>query len=553
MVNTLDPAARGETVAFHLLLEPPGGTVKEIKLNTSLTLADGKPVAFEIFRDWYVKQGAWYPEACVPLKGSFDIPWEENRVIGQKNQSVLIECYIPKTATSGKLTGYVHVTANGIDRRIPLVVTILPITLPDKMGFEISLNGYGTVGTPFGIDDRTADYRSLEKAYHRMAHEHRSTLALLGYSHSGTVSTDYAPPLEGVGSSMRVVDWKSWDIHFGSYFDGTAFKGLKRESTPISHFYLPFHEDWPSKMVDNYRYKAATTAFPEMIVEHALRAAPITETFDPAGVVAFRRVAGEFLTHFAAMGWNQTSFQLYQNDKNYYKDPKTGGRGTSWWLLDEPNFRDDWLALAFFAKPFAEATANSSVKFIHREDISRPQWQRDYLNGLVQLMVVSNELYNKQPMLKELQLRQNVIYWNYGSANDVNRSNMEAEAWAIRAWIAGADGIVPWNSIGEDKNFEYPEATALFLPGKRFGINGPVASLRLKSLRRAQQDVEYVIAYSRAHHLDREQLAQLISKIVPMTVEFRKQNDLDAGQYHFGNLGPETFSNLRRALSGGPQ
>jgi len=81
------------------------------------------------------------------------------------------------------------------------------------------------------------------------------------------------------------------------------------------------------------------------------------------------------------------------------------------------------------------------------------------------------------------------------------------ERWACRNWFAGADGVVPWQSVGTDANFATAEATALLLPGKRFGINGPVASLRLKALRRAQQDVEYLVLFAKATGMTREQIA----------------------------------------------
>ena len=97
-----------------------------------------------------------------------------------------------------------------------------------------------------------------------------------------------------------------------------------------------------------------------------------------------------------------------------------------------------------------------------------------------------------------------MTFWNYGTANPVRRSNTEAEAWAVRAWLAGADAIVPWQSIGTDGNYTRPDETALLLPRKRFGIFGPVASLRLKALRRAQQDVEYLVLLSKAKGWDWE-------------------------------------------------
>src|SRR5437762_1424834 len=116
-----------------------------------------------------------------------------------------------------------------------------------------------------------------------------------------------------------------------------------------------------------------------------------------------------------------------------------------------------------------------------------------------------------------------VRYWNYGTANAVHRSNVEAEAWAVRAWLAGADAIVPWQSVGTDENYSRADDTALLLPGNIVGITGPIASLRLKALRRAQQDVEYLILLARARRWDRAQVSAALRAILTVRGSFRRQ------------------------------
>jgi hypothetical protein len=281
-----------------------------------------------------------------------------------------------------------------------------------------------------------------------------------------------------------------------------------------------------------------------------MKAEPIEQATDEELRDEFKAIAAQFAAHFREKGWTHTQFQFYQNDKYYYKDPKEGGRGTSWWLLDEPNHRDDWLVLAFFNRLFEQGIGKSpGVSLVRREDISRPQWQRDYLDGLVDLMCVSGELYTKGPRLREMQEKLGVKYWNYGSANSVNRSNTEAEAWAVRAWLAGADAIVPWQSIGEDKNFEVAEDTALLLPGTRFGIRGPIASLRLKALRRAQQDAEYLVILGKQKGWDREQVAAALRDLLSLKVTTVKADDNDAGSYQFAHTRADDFDAMRRAIA----
>jgi hypothetical protein len=548
-------AARNEFVAFHLLIEAANGSLKGVRVRglDALAGASGgslKPLR-AFYRDWYVKDGEWFPEVCVPLNGAFDIPAADNGIPGQRNQSLFVEMLVPKEAAPGRYTGEIAVSAEGVPPvKIPVTLTVNALTLPDTLSFDISLNTYGTMGHLFGLDDRTPEYRALEREYHRMAHLHRATLAVLGYSHSGNITTNYAPPLEGGGAATRVSDWSAWDAQFGPYLDGSAFAGLPRAGVPVTHLYLPFHEAWPADIRKHYNYQQTVAEYPAMIVEHAMKAPPIEEAMDKEFGDEFKAVVRQFAEHFREKGWTKTQFQFYNNDKYYYKDPKQGGRGTSWWLLDEPNHRDDWLALAYFARLFREGMKGfAGVPILHREDISRPQWQRDYLDELVDLMVVGGELYNKGPLLRDYQRKGGVRYWNYASANPVRQTNLSMEAWAVRAWLAGAEALVPWQSVGGDENYTKPDETALLLPGRRFGIMGPVASLRLKALRRAQQDAEYLALLAKGKGWDRDQVAAAIADLVKLKGTFEQENAEDAGRFRFGPLRAADFAALRRAIA----
>ncbi len=544
--------ARNETLGFQILLRIAGSqnSVKGITIkykvdpNPGLHNIDPK---ISMFRDWYVNDKGWYPEACIPLNGPFDIPAADNKIPGQRNQSLFVDLQIPESTTPGNYTGSFTVSSPGApDFKIPFILVVNQVTLPNTLSFDVSLNTYGTFGGLFGLNDSTAEYRAIERDFHRMAYAHRATLAPLGYSHTGNITTNYAPPIAGEGAAMHVTDWSAWDRQFGAYLDGSAFADLGRHGVPISHLYLPFHEAWPVDIRKHYTYTQTVFDYPAMITEHAMTAEPIEKATDQAMRDGFKAVARQFADHFREKGWTHTMFQFYQNDKYYYKDPKGGGRGTSWWLLDEPNHRDDWLVLAYFNRLFEQGIGNThGVTFTRREDISRPQWQRDYLDGLVDLMCVSNELYTKGPRLREMQEKLGVKYWNYGSANSVNRSNTEAEAWATRAWLAGADAIVPWQSIGEDKNFDVAEDTALLLPGTRFGIRGPIASLRLKALRRAQQDVEYLDLLAKQEGWDRQQIGAVLPEYLSLNLTSMKANDSDAGSYQFGPMRADDFDAMR--------
>lgn len=549
--------ARGEIIGFHLVVasDAPRTGITVQASERFVNPADGRSITpgISLYRDWYVKDSEWMPEACIPLAGPIAIPASDNAIPGQRNQSLFVDLVIPRDAQPGTYVGSISVRAPGVPEvKVAIVLKVNPLVLPDTLSFDVSLNTYGTMGHLFGLNDASPEYLALERSYHRMAHFHRATLAVLGYSHSGNISTGYAPPLEGSGANRRVADWNAWDAHFGPYLDGSAFADLPRPGVPITHMYLPFHEDWPSDIRRYYRYVPSTTRYPDVIVEHALKAPPIEQAMDPAFAQEFKAVLDDFAQHILQKGWTRTRFQLYLNNKYYYRDAALGGRGTSWWLLDEPNHRDDWLALAYFARLLAEARKGwrTQVPIIFREDVSRPQWQRDTLDGLVDLMVVGGgEFFTRTRRLAQMKQKWGVQFWTYGSCNDVKESNIAEEVWAVRAWLAGADGIVPWQTVGDDAAFDKPEATAILLPGRRFGIEGPIASERLKALRRGEQDVEYLRLLQRAKGWTREQVAAAIAPILHIDAAFVPGSGEDAGTLLVKRASAEDFANMRSAIA----
>src|SRR5262249_58753297 len=69
--------------------------------------------AIRLFRDWYVRDGEWYPEVALPLVGPFSIPDPRNGIAGQRNQSLFVEIYVPHQAPAGIYRGRLAIAAEG--------------------------------------------------------------------------------------------------------------------------------------------------------------------------------------------------------------------------------------------------------------------------------------------------------------------------------------------------------------------------------------------------------------------------------------------------------
>ncbi|MBM3748570.1 MAG: DUF4091 domain-containing protein [Acidobacteria bacterium] len=536
--------ARNEFVAFQLAIEsdePLNGI--EVAVTQPLFTDCALPEIFrttgtvQLFREWFIRDdkpdesgGPWYPDALVPWSGPVDLPSRDNPVPGQRVQPVFVDVYIPRDAAPGVHTGRVAVRAGEqLNREITIEVEVLPLTLPDRLNFVVDLNAYGGVNAGYNISRGTPAYRALVRAYHRLAHLNRANLNVLGYSHSGSVEPDYSPPLTGQGSDTRVAGWEDWDAHFGPLVDGSAFADLPRAGVPVTNLYLNFHENWPGDLRADYKWNnypipATTEEYRALIARHGLEAGPIEEGFSGGYQDRFSAVARQFAEHFRERGWTQTRYQVYFNNKYFYKDPAQGARGVSWWLLDEPNHRDDIRALSFFgdlAKRWLDEYPD--VPIVWRTDISYIDFMRDLLAGQIDLNCTSQRFFSKNRYLMDHRDRFGRDLWHYASTNHPRESNAGMRAWCWRVWTAGGEGLVPWNTVRGSESWERAEPLTVFYPGSKFGKNEPYASLRLKAFRRGQQDVEYLILLAAREGWDRE----AVSYAVTEAMDFEKVKDAD--------------------------
>lgn len=443
--------------------------------------------ALRLSRPWYQQvAGAWHPDPLVPLAAgeAFNIPDARNAVPGQRNQTVYVECFVPMEAKPGDYHGTLTVdNGGGAPLTLNIALGVTAPVIPRATTFTWSMNAYSSPGAGFGKAD-SADFLTAERAFYALAHEHRTTLAVLGYSHAADFQDGVAWPLTGTGSAMHVADWSAWDRRYGPLFDGSAFRDTTRPGLGLDHFYLPFMESWPTPMAQGYRWNDVPWE------DHWRLAGAVQDGFSPQYREQWVAVMRDLIQHLHERKWS-TSFQVYLNDKYFYKqydkNRKQHGRGTSFWLLDEPQHIDDFLALGFLGG-LTRAAQGDDRHVIHRVDLSRPQWGRDVLDRVVDLNV-SGGFNDYRPWLEDWRERHQQRVWTYGGAPTSARSALAIVAQGLDLYARGVDGFVPWLTLGEAANWTKFEDTCVFYSGKPLGITGACASLRLKAYRRAEEEI----------------------------------------------------------------
>ncbi|HVA46675.1 MAG TPA: GDSL-type esterase/lipase family protein [Pirellulales bacterium] len=446
--------------------------------------------------------------------------FRNGNLVGERGGALLCEIHVPHDSPAGEYAGYVLLSKRQggvrLQLHLKLHLTVWDFTLPDYLSFLPEMNCYGLPEN--------------ERDYYRLAHEHRTFLNRLPYHQNGAIADGCAPKWDG-----KRLEWDAWDTRFGQYLDGSAFADLPRRGVPVDGFYLPWHENWPSPMEGNYNGDYwADRAFPESYRQ------------------ALVEVARQLAEHIDRRGWHDTLFQGFLNNKNNFKE-RGWSRGSSPWLLDEPaNFQDYW-ALRWFGQAFHEGAdaARGKASVLFRCDISRPQWQRDLFDDVLDYNVVGGAMRRYRRMVLDRKKATGQVVIEYGSANALERSNVQPAAWCIDAWSLGADGVLPWQTIGTDQSWRQADTLALFYPGKPAGYDQPVPSLRLKAFRRGQQDVEYLTLYSQLKGVPRWQIGRQVREWLGLSGQRRASGvpaAEDAGVIDYGNLLPQNLWALRTGI-----
>ncbi len=522
-------AARNEFVAFQVVLR---GDESAATIAPELAFEGPEAGHFK------VEIGRYHPvstpvgplaDPIVPL----DFP--ASPIAGERYHSLHVELYVPSTVPRGTYRGVLTLRARrrAGDRSddealvLPVSLTVWDFTLPDHLSFVPEMNCYGLPAN--------------ERDYYRLAHRHRTVLNRVPYSQSGQVQVGCAPVWDG---RRLKLDWSAWDRRFGPLLDGSAFADLPRKNVPLECFYLPLHENWPTPMEGSYNGSYwADRAFPE-----SYRRALVT-------------AAGQIAAHTKEKRWNDTLFECFLNNKNNFK-ARGWSRGSSPWLLDEPaNFQDYW-ALRYFARAFHEgirpvlaagaSSPNVVPRLVFRADISRPQWRRDSLDGLLDVHVVSSAMRVYPRLVFERKRGLGEIVLEYGSSNAVEGSNVQPAAWCLDVWVRGADGVIPWQTVGTSDSWDRADELALFYPSRGRGPDRPpVPSIRLKAYRRGQQDVEYLVLWSQLHGEPRWAVGQQVRAALRLAGTRQATGFAggeDAGRIDYGRMTSSDLWSLRVAL-----
>jgi hypothetical protein len=502
--------ARAAYASCHLVAALPDGGEYQLEIKP---FPAESGIHVDLYREWFhylpsTKQ--YYPDALIPAPTPYRsrLPEPDNRIPKQTVQAFWLDVWAPANTRPGAYETAAILHAGGKVVELPVKLRVLAAVVPAEDAVAIDHNSYGTswfadqypaLAKRHGADFFSSDsFFELIHSYHRIFYENRGVFHQLGYGHAGKVGPEFAPRLEGTGRTKHVADWSLYDRHYGPLFDGSAFANTSRGAKPIPFVYLPINPEWPASFL---------------------------WWGEPGYEREFVNVVSEMERHFREKGWTATRFEMFFNHKKRYKGFP--------WDGDEVRFVRDYAYFKEYARFLKEAVpADSPVKFVFRADVSwTMERQFKELAGIINFWVCGDGEFGWYDYASKLLKDRGDIVWIYGGSPAVTVPSSHVTIDVLRPWIWGIDGFVHWQTTeaGSDPWYQFEGGTeALVYPGDRFGIAGPIPSIRLKLQRNAVQDVTLLNGFGTAQSLDR------------LRVEAARQ---------FNNTAPDEWRSSRPALA----
>jgi len=468
-------APRNGYVSFRLLVRGQGEYTLRGSADSGLEV--------DLFRAWYHRMVAeegtppcYYPDALVPLQegDTLQLPEPGNRIEGQTVQEFWVDVFVPPVTGPGELSGRITLKSGSREAELRLLIRVLGTTVPGEPCVVMDHNSYGfswlremypgVLGVPALGRAWTAVIELLHHHY-RLVHEHRGLFHNLGLNHAGSFSPIYGPRAEGSGRDKTLAGWELHDEHLGPLLDGTALEtaapacpGPRRSSRPLASVYSCITPDWPA----SYLWWG-----------------------EPGYQVEFTRGLRQFDEHYRRNGWTRTNIEFFFNHKKRYR----------WfeWDGDEPKYAKDDAYHVQMGRMWRSAVQGSPLKWVYRMDAS---WQMKNefarLRGLVDFWVLGGFSRWYPEDIREVRERGDTVWW-YGGTPSVADASSDVLQSVYKTWVRGFDGYCAWltTSPGSDPWFNCDgAATGMIYPGERFGIPGPIPSIRLKLERNGIQDID---------------------------------------------------------------
>jgi hypothetical protein len=507
-------AARNEVESFQVVVAAGQGGLQVTRVELpELTSADGHVIpadCIRLYRQEYVRvrqstpraelPPGLYPDALVPLinpitgqpiepRGQRRERWGEPlittgydmyalpfEVFQGQNQPIWIDVHVPKDIPAGEYKGVFRVVAREGRAELPVTLTVWDFTLPGGPTHRNHFGSFANIVHFFPVQRGSDEFREIEARYCQAMAEHRINPPIPGH---------LLPEVNPDGSLTVVPQRHEALRRFLSELNVTDFQ------IPRSPF---------------GRLPHSTTG-------------PDYKTIAPDQREKAVRYYREYHQYLKENGWAERAY-IY--------------------LLDEPNTPENYEQVRILAEVVREASEELKCLVVEQTYPHDPSWPD--IDAAVDIWCPLWAFIDRETIREKLAAGDSV--WSYTAL--VQRApryhpryeevqDKDPPYWhidrpllvfRIPTWINrqyGITGLLYWSTVTRvidpwfNPAFAHPRhyngGGYLFYPGVPCGIDGPIASMRLKNLRDGMEDYEYFALLEQRGGA--EAVQQIVDRIAP--------------------------------------
>ena len=495
--------AKNETVAFQIILQSEvdvsGVKINITDLKSSSDLIPSNNVS--TYFQWYLfspnvtaKMVAlpkgFYPDPLIP----FDDPYIKNRKIvtdfsvkTKKNQGIWFDIKIPANSASGNFLGKIEVSFNSQKEEIPIELQVLDFKIPQEWHTQVWIPMYWERFAQQENLNVNYFYKNKNKAlvyrYYKMAFNHGFWTQFSNGVEQPRISWN-----ENTGKINRI-DWNDFDQFFSPILNGKLFDGQKPKIWKVGGWVF-----WGTRPGEKPNFGGNYRTDTKLTSKHK---------------TALAEYCNEVLNHFSEKGWTDSKLFMY--------------------MIDEPDYKS-FPNLPQLVSDYGQAIQKASQnKIQHLVTVAPFQSNLDD-SGVDIYGTAACVLWPKTVNRLQKKGKEFWVYQYHEPFIGGHGLNHDAFGFLSWPWIAKRyklDGLFYWVANFWPDNEVYKNAVnwnsseisngILFYPGQQLPsigfpkIDGPVSSLRMKTLRRGLLDMEYVWL---AQQKDPQKTEAIVEKIV---------------------------------------
>lgn len=473
-------AARNEAIGFLLQLSPRQPDAPPIRMAVapfqSARKSFSSPAHFH--RVWYARTESrraypypWRGDALIPLENSvLDARRPDNRIPQQTRMDVYVEWTIPETVEPGMYFSRLDF-AGASEDSVNIALEVLPITLPAQRPFTIELvadppaSCYGT---------RAADTEAVElhHAYVDLARAHGCVLAWVPRK-GGQV----LPGVQGQNNELPVPSWANWDALYQSV-----------HAAGSGHIILPVSADWPSHFRNALQcpQKVSSTFNRPRVFVGTLES--LANCVAPEYGMASQTALLLFREHIQPLARSGMSYHYWLTGQTRWDGqiefPPLGG----------PNFSSDFNMLELLVRATHSELQQwpDTAPLVLRVSSTNPAVLA--LGNLepFHLLCLEDSSPAVWKLVRERLRGTRTALWRQSAPPPLEEGPAGVADRIVRDFLTGAAGWSIKGGLGQPDDWTRAADRSVLYCGAPLKARGALPSLRLKALRRAMQDVQYL-------------------------------------------------------------